>query len=168
MLPRAPKAYCTRFVELVNLLDAFCDNNLNFEYKVLCRDLAFVVCQKGSPARSGKPEGWAAGIVCAIGRVNFLNDPSNTPHMKSQNIAKEFGVSDSTMNSKMKTIWNALDLIQFDPDWCIPSMLDINPLVWIVEIDGFLVDIRNSPRELQVKACESGLIPFIYADKKKT
>jgi len=97
LLAEVPKAFAGRFTDLVGLTDAFCDAHLNAEYKDLCREMAVAVCQKGSPVLKGKAEGWAAGIVYALGRVNFLDDPSQTPHMKSKDIAEGFGVSVATM-----------------------------------------------------------------------
>jgi len=44
----------------------------------------------------GKPETWASGIVRTIGWVNFLSDPSQTPHMKMKDIDEGFGVSQAS------------------------------------------------------------------------
>lgn len=66
-----PDGYADRFAALVRLVDAFCDTHLNDEYKTLCRELAAEACEEELPVLKGKPEGWAAGIVYAIGRVNF-------------------------------------------------------------------------------------------------
>jgi hypothetical protein len=163
-----PKSYAARFSQLVGLTNAFCDAHLNAEYKGLCREMAAAVCQDGSPVLKGKPEGWAAGIVYALGRVNFLDDPSQTPHLKSTEIANGFGVSLATMQAKAKVIREGLDLVPFDPDWCLPSRLEDNPLVWMLEVNGFLMDIRAAPREAQVVAYQKGLIPWIPADRPKT
>lgn len=162
-----PRAYAARFTELVGLTDDFCDAHLNAEYKDLCREMDVEVCQEGSPVLKGRTEGWAAGIVYAIGRVNFLDDPSQTPHMKSKEIAEGFAVSVATMQAKAKVIREGLDLVPFDPDWSLPSKMDDNPLVWIVEVNGFLMDIRWAPREAQVVAYEKGLIPYIPADRRQ-
>jgi hypothetical protein len=167
LISEVPKTYAARFTDLVLLTDAFCDAHLNTEYKDLCREMAAAVCQKGSPVLKGKPDGWAAGIVYALGRVNFLDDPSQTPHMKSKDIAEGFGISVATMQAKAKVIREGLDLIPFDPAWSLPSRMDDNPLIWMLQVNGFLVDIRAAPRELQVVAYEKGLIPYIPADRKK-
>ena len=42
-----------------------------------------------------------------------------------------------------------------------------NPLVWLLEVNGFLMDIRAAPREAQVVAYQKGLIPWIPADRPK-
>jgi len=49
-------------------------------------------------------------------------------------------------------------------DWTLPSRLADNPLVWMVQINGLMIDIRRSPPELQRLAYEKGLIPFIPAE----
>ena len=43
--------------------------------------------------------------------------------------------------------------------------MDDNPLVWMLEVNGFVMDIRTAPREAQVAAYENGLIPYIPADR---
>jgi len=168
LMAQVPQAFAGRFSALVQTTDAFCDAHLNAEYKGLCREMAVAVCQKGSPVLKGKTEGWAAGIVYALGRVNFLDDPSQTPHMKSTEIAEGIGVSVATMQAKAKVIREGLDLVPFHPGWSLPSRLDKNPLVWMLEVNGFLIDIRMAPREAQVAAYERGLIPYIPADRPKT
>ncbi|MCX5676493.1 MAG: DUF6398 domain-containing protein [Planctomycetota bacterium] len=167
LMADVPEAYAGRLSDLVGLTDAFCDVHLNAEYKDLCREMDVEVCQEGSPVLHGKPEGWAAGIVYALGRVNFLDDPSQTPHMKSSEIAEGFGVAVATMQAKAKVIREGLDLMPFDPDWCLPSKVDDNPLVWMLEVNGFIIDIRGAPREAQAVAYQKGLIPWIPADRPK-
>jgi hypothetical protein len=166
-MAEVPNAHITRFTDLVGLTDAFCDAHLNAEYKNLCREMAVEVCQEGSPVLHGKPAGWAAGLVYALGQVNFLTDPSQTPHMTAADIAKGLGVSTATMQAKAKVIREGLDLVPFDPDWCLPSNLETNPLVWMLEVNGFVIDIRHAPREAQVMAYQRGLIPWIPADRPK-
>ena len=45
------------------------------------------------------------------------------------------------------------------------SLVGENPLVWMAEVNGMLVDIREMPREVQVMAYEKGMIPYIPADQ---
>lgn len=165
-MDEVPIAYADRFLALIERIDAFCAEHLNDEYHWLCRTMAMAVCQEGTPVRSGKPEGWAAGVVYSVGRVNFLDDPSQSPHMKSKEIAQGFGVSVSNMQAKSKIIWEGLELMPFHPTWSLPSRMDDNPLVWMLSINGFMMDIRDAPREAQAAAYEEGLIPYIPADRK--
>jgi hypothetical protein len=37
--------------------------------------------------------------------------------------------------------------------------------MWMLEVNGFIMDIRRCPREAQELAFEKGLIPYIPADK---
>jgi hypothetical protein len=55
----------------------------------------------------------------------------------------------------------------FHPDWCLPSRLEDNPLVWMLEVNGLLIDVRHAPREVQVEAYEQGLIPYVPADREE-
>jgi hypothetical protein len=48
----------------------------------------------------------------------------------------------------------------------LKSIADRNPLVWIAEVNGMLVDLRDMPREVQVIAYEKGMIPYIPADNE--
>jgi len=167
MMDDVAEAYIPRFIDLVTLTDAFCDAALNVEYKTLCREMAIAICQEDSPVLRSKLESWASGIVYALGRINFLGDPSQIPHMKSKEIAEGFGVSVATMRAKAKVIDNGLGLIPFHPDWSLPSKMDDNLLVWLHEVNGFLVDMRTAPREIQEIAYKDGLIPYIPADRGK-
>lgn len=166
-LDDVPPEFRERFTEIVALANDFCDRFLNDEYKQVCRKMAVGLCQEGSPVMRGKPASWACGLVYAVGRVNFLTDPSQMPHMKAEEIAQGFGISPATMYAKSSDIWNGLDLMQLDPDFTIASRVDQNPLIWMLKVNGFLTDIRYEPREAQVVAYEQGLIPYIPADRTK-
>lgn len=156
-----PKDFHAVFSEIVKVTDAVCEQHLNDDYQQLCRELAVAVCQKGSPVQKSRPGSWASGIVHAIGWVNFLQDPDQLPHMTSSQLAKAFGVSQGTMAGKSKIIRDALNIMQLEPDWCLPEMLADNPLVWMVEVNGIVMDMRHAQREFQEIAYKKGLIPFI-------
>jgi len=153
--------------QIIGLVNAFCQNYLNEEYFELCEDLAWEAFEEGLPLEKGRPVGWAGGIVHAIGYVNFLQDPSRSPHMTSAQIAEGFGISQQTMQTKSKIIRDKLDMMQMDPDWCLPSLLGDNPLVWMLEVDGFIIDARDAPIEFQQEAYRLGLIPYIPGDKSR-
>ena len=48
-----------------------------------------------------------------------------------------------------------------DPDWSLPSMVEKNPLIWMLEVNGLIIDVRHAPREIQEEAFRKGLIPYI-------
>ena len=157
-----PKRLRERYELLVALTDHFCDLHLTEEFKELCRKLVQVVCEEGFAVNRGNPVGWAAGIVHAIGCVNFLDDKTQTPHMTSADMAKAFGISQPTMMAKSVLLRKGLGLGPFDPLWSLRSKLADNPMVWMLKTkEGFIIDIRSAPRELQEEALRLGLIPFI-------
>lgn len=154
------------FEEIARLVEAFCRERLNDEYAVVCRRLTEKLARKRpSPLVSGKPATWACGIVRTIGWINFLSDKTQSPHMKLTEIDKAFGVGESTGQGKSMLIRQMLKIRTFDHDWMLPSRLDDNPLVWMLMVNGFLMDIRDAPREAQEIAFEKGLIPYIPADR---
>jgi hypothetical protein len=65
------------------------------------------------------------------------------------------------MQAKSKQIRDLLGMYPMDPDWSIPSMVDKNPLIWTLEVNGFLIEVRHAPREIQEEAFRKGLIPSI-------
>jgi hypothetical protein len=163
-LEDVPTDWHPRFHELLALTEPFCTTHLNDEYRHLLREMAVALCQEDSPAQRGKAASWAAGMAYSVGWVNFLTSPESQPHMKSADIARAFGVAESTMMNKARTLREGLGLMPLHPDWCLESLLDENPLVWFQEINGVMVDFREVPRDLQQRACEAGLIPYVYAD----
>jgi hypothetical protein len=162
-----PMALRERFAEIVDLTDEFCDQHLHEEYKEICRKMAVAICQEGSPVTRGKPASWSCGIVYAAGWVNFLTDPCQQPYLRSEDIAKGFGVSMATMQAKSKTVREKLELIPLQPEFSLPSTVEENPLVWMAEVNGMLVDLRHAPRVWQEKAFRQGMIPYIPADRQR-
>src|SRR6476646_7460296 len=136
--------------EIANLVDAFCREHLNGEYAYLCRKLTEKLARKRpSPLVTGKPQTWACGIVRTIGWVNFLDDSSQTPHMKPSAIDKAFGVGESTGQGKSMLIRKMLKIKPMDPAWSLRSHIEKNPKAWMIQFKGFLVDARYLKREFQ-------------------
>src|SRR5579862_1006099 len=134
------------FDEIASLIEGFCREHLNDEYAALCLRLAEKLARKRpSPLIRGKPASWACGIVQVVGWVNFLGDPSQPHHMKMTDIDEGFGVSEATGSAKSMAIRNLLKLRRFDPEWTLPSRMDNNPLVWLLEVNGLIMDIRMCP-----------------------
>ena len=164
--PASPPQVQAILATLVEMTDSFCKKFLNEEYAELCRKLAAALARKRpSPLLRGKLETWACGVVRTIGWVNYLDDRSQKPHLKLPLIDRAFGVAESTGQGKSKAIRQMFRIRNFDPRWTLPSKMDDNPVVWMLEVNGFLMDIRNAPREVQEVAFERGLIPYIPADR---
>ena len=129
--------------EIAGLVDAFCKEHLNDEYAELCRRLTENLARKRpSPLVSGKPKTWACGIVRTIGWVNFLDDRSQTPFMKLTAIDKAFGVAESTGQGKSMLIRKMFKIRTMAPEWSLRSRMDQNPMSWMIQINGFIVDAR--------------------------
>ena len=153
---------------IIGLIDQFCKEHLNEEYAVLCRMLAEKLGRKRpSPLLQGSPNAWASGIVRAVGGVNFLHDKSQTPYMRSTDIDHYLGTSPSSGAAKLAAIRKMFKMYQLDPNWTLPSRLEDNPMVWMLQVNGFMVDVRHAPREVQESAFKKGLIPYIPADRGK-
>jgi hypothetical protein len=153
---------------VIGLIDKFCSEHLNEEYAVLCRKLAERLGRKRpSPLLHGSPNAWASGIVRAVGGVNFLHDKSQTPYMRATDIDHYLGTSPSSGAAKLAAIRKMLRMHPFDHEWTLPSRMEDNPLIWTVEINGFPVDIRHAPRQVQEIAFNKGLIPYVPADRRQ-
>ena len=131
-VPTVPATARPAYEAVVGLTDAFCREHLNEEY-----------------------------IVRTIGRVNFLDDRGRGPHLKLTAIDKAFGVAESTGHGKSNAIRTLLKIRPFDPQWTLPSRMDENPMAWMIEVNGFVVDARHLKREFQEEAFRKGLIPCI-------
>ena len=164
---RVPAAMQDKFNAIAQAADAFCDQRLNDEYKHLIRlALAALSRKRPSPLLKGKDNAWAAGAVHALGMVNFLFDPSQTPHCKATDIQAHFGVVASMCSSRSREVREALDMGQLSVEWTLPSRMDANPLIWMLEVNGLLVDVRHMPLEVQEMAFAQGFIPYVPGRKE--
>ena len=161
-----PKAMQATYDAVVALTDAFCRDHLNDEYRDLARAMAAALCRKRpSPLASGRPCTWACGIIYVLGQLNFLSDKASQPHMTMVEVCAAFGIGQSAASAKARIITDALRTHRMDPTWMLQSFVERNPLVWMAEVNGMLVDLRDMPREVQVIAYEKGMIPYIPADQ---
>jgi hypothetical protein len=163
-----PAAMKPRYDEIAALTDAFCSQHLNAEYAQECRQMAAALGRKRpSPLATGKANTWAAGIVQTVGSINFLFDKSQTPHMRSDDLAAGFGLSKSTVANKSKQIKDLLKIDWLDPTWTLPSRVDHNPRAWLISVNGFIIDARSAPRPIQEQAFRMGLIPYIPGESEE-
>ena len=157
-----PKAMQEKYLAIIELTNSFSEENLNEEYAELIRYAVAALCRKRpSPLEKGKANSWACGVTHAIGMVNFLFDKSQTPNMPASDLYKKFGVGHSTGQGKSRAVRDYLEMYQSDPNWTLSSNLDNNPMVWMLSVNGMIVDIRRMPREAQEIALEKRLIPYI-------
>lgn len=161
-----PKAIEEPFIAVVTILEELSSKKLNKEYFDLAIELAAKIARKRpSPLLSGNSKTWAAGIIHALGMVNFLFDKSQSPHLSSKELCDWFNLGQSTIGGKSKAIRDMFKIYQLDPKWCLPSRLDANPMAWMISINGFILDARHVTRDIQEAAYKAGLIPYIPDDR---
>ena len=157
-----PKKMLERYEAIIGITDAFCQAELNEEYAELCRKLAAKLSRKRpSPLERGQAKSWAGAIVYTIGRVNFLFDKSQTPHLSAKELCARLGVSQGTASGKSTQVMDMLGMMQLDPEWTLPSLIDENPLAWMISVNGLVIDARHAPREIREEAYRLGLIPCV-------
>jgi Domain of unknown function (DUF6398) len=105
---RVPRRMRQRYEAVTGITDEFCRQHLNDEYANLSRKMAADLCdEEPSPLESGRERSWAAGIVYALGRVNFLSDDSIEPHMTMSELCEKIGVSQGNASSKSRDMEEA-------------------------------------------------------------
>ena len=162
--PSVPIKMRPLFDRIVSLTDRVCREYLNKQYAELARKATAALCRKRpSPLLKGDINGWACGVIYALGFVNFLYDRSREPYLSAEQLCDAFTVRKSTGYSKSKVVRDALRMTQWNHEWCLPGFIEDNPLVWMIEVDGLLVDARWLPRKMQEAAVRKGLIPYVSA-----
>ncbi len=157
-----PQSMRPLYEEIIGRTDAFCHERVDDEIAMLCRKLAAALARKRpSPLARGKPEVWACAIAYAIAQINFLFDRSQKLHTTPSELCAFFGAAQTTASNKAKQIRDLFKMQYFDVEWSRPSTIDHNPTAWMVMVNGFIVDARTLPRELQEEAYQKGLIPYL-------
>lgn len=164
---RVPRDMQPTFDAITTLTGRVCQEHLDEEYAHLARQAAAALCRKRpSPLSNGRTSSWACGIIYALGFVNFLFDSSREPYISAGDLCQAFGVSTSTGSARSRAVRQALNMSQFDANWCLPSRIPENSLIWMLEVDGLIVDVRRMSRQIQEIAYEKGMIPYIPADRE--
>jgi hypothetical protein len=150
--------------EIVTITDSVCMAVLDEEYGDLARRaVAKLARKRPSPLPGGRRTTWAAGVVYALGQVNFLFDPASEPCVTADQLSEAFGVAKSTMSGKARQVRDLLRIDHFSPEFQRADVAADNPLVWVIQVNGLAVDARHVPLEIQAEAFQRGLIPYIPA-----
>jgi len=161
-----PKNMQEKYNEIASMIVKFSDEKLDDDYKEICLRLLEKLCRKRpSPLLGGRAHTWAAGIVYAIGSANFIFDKTQKIHLTSNEIASGFGISASTAGAKAAQIRDMFDISFFSAEWLLPKNIKDNPAIWMVQVNGIIVDIRTMPLELQYQAFEKGIIPYVPGEE---
>lgn len=151
---------------IMALLDDFCVKYLDAEYAEVLHKLILKLARKRpSPLLGGKAPTWAAGAVHAVAMVNFAFDPSQKPHIKSPQISGYFGLAQNTVSAKSQSIRKLLKMRQMDATWMTESRVEDSPVVWWIQVNGFIMDARELPLEIQLEAVRIGAIPYLPEQK---
>src|SRR5437763_17143707 len=120
------KATVQEYTEkLIQMTNGFCDSYLDEEYKALCEKLIRKMSRKRVvPFLSGKIEIWAAGVVYALGGINFLFDKSSTPYATPDDICNYFGTPKITTGQQAKTIREMIQLFYFNSEFPTNEILE--------------------------------------------
>ncbi|MDQ0194579.1 DUF6398 domain-containing protein [Paenibacillus wynnii] len=126
--------------KLLELLQGFCREHLDEEYEQVAVKMVEKLGRKRTvPFMSGKLEVWAAGIIHALGTINFLFDKSSQPYASVSDICGYYGIAQSTTSQKSKVIRDMLKLSHFDSEFLTKSMQEKNPFINLFSVNGFIV-----------------------------
>jgi len=136
--------------EIIDLAGGFCAKRLDEEYFDLCERLVRKLGRKRNPPfATGRPEVWAAGIIHALGTINFLFDRSFEPYASANDISTHFGAGQSTVGNKSKQIRDMFKLHHYDKEFSTKAMRDSHPLANLVMVDGLIVPLSVLPEKHQ-------------------
>jgi hypothetical protein len=138
-----------RSKELEVLIAAFCEEYLTVQYRVFATELVEMLSRKRKlDITRGKTEIWAAAIVYAIARLNFLFDTDSLDHITLDDICDFFGTNKSTISTKGSSIIKSCKIRLGDPRFCRLDIVD--SFTYFKTPDGFIVPLST--------AVDSGLI----------
>ena len=152
--------------EVVDRINVFCEKYLDPEYAEIGKSVAdALLWVKPCPFLKSSPAAWTAGIIYTAGWVNFLSDPAQKPHMKPDDLFRALGVSSATTHARSSDIRKLFGLTRMDPRLCRASLLNDNPMAWLVQLsNGMIDDARRYPRSVQEQLVEAGVIPYVHPD----
>lgn len=79
---KVPHKMRDKYDAVVDITDAVCGEHLIDEYAVAREMTAALSRKRPSPLDRGQTASWAAGVLYALGQVNFLFDPNEEAHRK--------------------------------------------------------------------------------------
>jgi hypothetical protein len=161
---KIPAAARSAAESVISLTDKICLELLDEEYADLARHVVARLARKRpSPILSGRATTWAGAAVYALAQVNFLFDSASKPHATTGDLSAAFGVSKSTLSATAKQVRDLLKMDWGTAEFLREAMVEASPMVWFIQVDGFVLDARHAAVEIQVRAFEKGIIPYIPA-----
>ena len=118
---RVPVTVWLVFEEGAGTAADFCRRHLDAEYAQLSVALTAKLARKRlSPLLRGDRRIWASAVIYALGRVNFLSDPSQIPHLPTERLAGLLGAKQTTMAAKGRVAMEALARTTSTPSSACP------------------------------------------------
>ncbi|WP_425280413.1 DUF6398 domain-containing protein [Paenibacillus camerounensis] len=122
------------------MVKGFCQQYLDEDYEQLsCKMVEKLGRKRTVPFMSGKLEIWAAGIIHAIGTVNFLFDNSFEPCVSVHDICDYFGTTQSSTSQKSKLIRDMFKMSHFGGEFATQVSQQHNPFNKLFSVNGFVV-----------------------------
>lgn len=72
-------------------------------------------------------------------------DKSQTPYMRADELCQHFDLSPKSGSAKSPAIMELLKSGQADPNWTLSSRMADNPMAWLIQVNGLIVDARHTP-----------------------
>lgn len=127
---------------LLQLVKEFCQQYLDEDYEQLsCKMVEKLGRKRTVPFMRGKLEIWAAGIIHAIGTVNFLFDKSFEPYVSVHEICEYFGTAQSITSQKSNSIRDMFKMGYFGGEFATQRSEQSNPFNQLVSINGLIVPV---------------------------
>jgi len=141
--------------KITELASDFCTKKLNAEYQeVVDKVIEELSQEQPSPLLKGKEENWAAGIVYAVGQINYLTDNSFEPYISVINLCHFFRTKKSTTSNKAVDIRELLKM-EDSSAYMTKTRKEKDPLNNYVMVNGFIVHISSLPPEQQAMVREA-------------
>jgi len=140
-----PIAVRSQFEEIGEIIRTVCKEGIDVEYYYLGLLLLEKLARKRpSPILAGKAPAWAAGVLFALGKINFLFDKSSKPFTSQDDLADLCGVKKATAAGKGKQIRDMFQMSYWDTRFSTRRMQERNPLANLVMTkNGFIIDIGS-------------------------
>ena len=124
--------------EIKELLRSFCEKHLNDEFMGYAFKLCDVLGRKKKINLShGRKEIWAASIIYAIARLNFLFDKENSHYITADTICNYFNTRKSTVGNKATQIEDTCNLVIGAEEYCSKHITD--SLTFYKTPEGFII-----------------------------
>ena len=170
VISEIPAQIKNNFLNVAEMINLFCNKNLNDEYYNLAIKLTTKLAKENpSNLIDCDIKTLAAAIINTITKTH----ESEMLQVSSKNLASWFQTTQTDIDKKTNSICKILNLqfIDQDQDQNTKSKVgdgyDIDDrMMWLITINGFTIDIRNAAHDLQVDAYEHGLIPYIPTNNK--